>query len=238
MGKKIYATKRTFKDSKRLFKANIGVEKEEREPASEIEGETEIEGERESHWIDFANKEQKDIVHEELNQFGENDEAWQKLVVKGDNNVLLYTKGAVSSIYLMPREAKDRFKVLMGNPGLRHFGLFLGNFKGTQFNLSMEGISELVKANSVTKNWIKLNDDGEKSFLYGQDIKKEDLQAVSPRGITHDRGICVVMNARGECLGIGKLEADDHLLRHVSDTDVLISNIVDKGMYLRNQDKS
>lgn len=237
MGKKTQATRRPSKDTKRLFKGDLVVKARDRDREGETGGEAEQAPERESHWIEFATKEQKDIVHEELNQFGTNDEPWQKLVVKGDSNVLLYTKGANSSIYLMPREAKDRFKVLMGNPGLRHFGLFLGNFKGTQFNISMEGMSELVKAGGVSKNWIKLNDDGEKSFLYGQDIKKEDLQSVCDRGITHDRLICVVMNARGECLGIGKLEADDHMLRHVSDTDVLVSNIVDKGMYLRNQDK-
>jgi len=233
-----YETKRPPKDMKRLFKGDVGVEVKERGFEGESDGEGESIPERESHWIEFANKEQKDLVHQELNQFSNNDEAWQKLVVKGDNNVLLYTKGANTSIYLMPREAKDRFKVLMGNPGLRHFGLYLGNFKGTQFNLSMEGMSELVKAGGVSSNWVKLNEDGEKSFLYGQDIKKEDLQAVSARGITHDRGICIVMNAMGECLGIGKLEADDHTLRRVSDTDVLVSNIVDKGMYLRNQDKT
>jgi ribosome biogenesis protein Nip4 len=230
--------KRAPKETKRLFKDDIEVKAKAIDREGEDQGEGEEIPERESHWIEFANKEQKDIVHEELNQYGNGDEPWQNLVVKGDNNVLLFTKGANTSIYLMPREAKDRFKVLMGNPGLRHFGLFLGNFKGTQFNLSMEGMSELAKTGGISSNWVKLNEDGEKSFLYGQSIKKEDLQAVSPRGITHDRGICAVLNALGECLGIGKLEADDHMLRRVSDTDVIIAHVVDKGMYLRNQDKA
>ncbi|NMC08644.1 MAG: hypothetical protein GYA24_25770 [Candidatus Lokiarchaeota archaeon] len=192
---------------------------------------------RESHWIDFATKEQKDIVHEEINMFGNGDEPWQALVVRGDNNVFLYQKGTFTSIHLMPKEAKDRFKGLMGNPGLKHFGLFLGMFKGNQFNLSIEGASELARSGTVARNWIKLGTDGEKSFLYGQDIKKAMLQEVCPRGITHDRGICIILNARGECLGIGKLEAQDPRLVRVSDEDVLVKNIVDRGVYLRDQNR-
>nr|MDO8085155.1 hypothetical protein [Candidatus Sigynarchaeum springense] len=196
-----------------------------------------VEKERESHWIDFATKEQKDIVHEEVNMFGDGDGAWEALVVRGDNNVFHYQKGNFTSIHLMPREAKDRFKVLMGNPGLKHFGLFLGMFKGNQFNLSLEGAAELVRRGAATRNWIKLSDDGEKSFLYGQDIKKPALQEVCPRGITHDRGICIVLNARGECLGLGKLEARDPRLVKVSDDEILVKHVVDRGVYLRDQDR-
>ncbi len=195
------------------------------------------EKEHESHWIDFATKEQKDIVHAEVNMFGDGDGAWEALVVKGDNNVFHYQKGTFTSIHLMPRDAKDRFKVLMGNPGLKHFGLFLGMFKGSQFNLSLEGASELAKRGGLAMNWIKLNDEGEKSFLYGQDIKKPALQEICPRGITHDRGICIILNARGECIGVGKLEARDPRLVRVSDDEILVKNVVDRGVYLRDQDR-
>jgi ribosome biogenesis protein Nip4 len=192
------------------------------------------EKDRESHWIDFASKEQKDIVHEEVNMFGEGDEPWEALVVRGDNNMFFYQKGTFTSIHLLPRDAKDRFKGLMGNPGLKHFGLFLGMFHGT-FNLSLEGASELAKRGGLLRNWIKLNDEGEKSFLYGQDIKKPMLQEVCPRGITHNRGICIVLNARGECIGVGKLEAKDPRLVRVDDDEVIIKNVVDRGVYLRDQ---
>ncbi len=194
------------------------------------------EKDRESHWIEFASKEQKDIVHEEVNMFGEGDEPWEMLVVKGDSNIFFYQKGTFTSIHLLPRDAKDRFKGLMGNPGLKHFGLFLGMFHGT-FNLSLEGASELARRGGLRRNWIKLSDEGEKSFLYGQDIKKPMLQEVCPRGITHDRGICVVLNARGECIGIGKLEARDPRLVKVADDEVIIKNVVDRGVYLRDQDR-
>ncbi|MBN2152904.1 MAG: hypothetical protein JW839_15740, partial [Candidatus Lokiarchaeota archaeon] len=195
------------------------------------------EKEREQHWIDFATKEQKDVVHEEVSMFGDGDGAWEALVVRGDNNVFHYQKGTFTSIHLLPRDAKDRFKGIMGNPGLKHFGLFLGMLKGSQFNLSLEGASELARWGGVARNWIKLSDEGEKSFLYGQNIQKPALQEVCPRGITHNRGICIVLNARGECLGLGKLEAQDPRLVRVSDDEILVTNLVDRGIYLRDQER-
>jgi ribosome biogenesis protein Nip4 len=120
---------------------------------------------------------------------------------------------------------------------LKHFGLFIGMFKGTQFNLSMEGASELAKRGAISRNWIVLSDVGEKSFLYGQDITKPMLQEVCPRGITHNRGICIILNARGECIGMGKLEAQDPRLVRVADDEVIVKNVVDRGVYLRDQDR-
>nr|MDO8113815.1 hypothetical protein [Candidatus Sigynarchaeota archaeon] len=248
MGKKfVKRVPRAVREPEPGFDNDPGARKQKAYQKASRQAEQEFDGEmdnvdqeqpeRESHWIDFAAKEQKDIVHEELNQFGNGDEPWQVLVVKGDNNIFLYSKGSNTSIYLMPREAKDRFKPLMGNPGLRYFGLYLGNFKGDQFNLSLEGATELAKSGAARKNWVKLNDEGEKSFLYGQDIKKADLHSVCERGITHNRGICLVLNALGECIGIGKLEARDPTFKKVSDEEILVKNVVDRGVYLRNQNR-
>jgi ribosome biogenesis protein Nip4 len=195
------------------------------------------EPEKERHWIEFASKELKDLVHAELSSYGDSDAVWQALVVKGDNNVFTYTKGAFYSVHLLPRAGKDRFKFLMGNPGLIHFGLFLGMLKKDQFNLSLEGADMLVKSGAMTRNWIILNEEGEKAFLYGQDVKKEHLGRLARGGISHDRGICIVMNELNECLGVGKLVALDPFLKKIDDEEVLVKNVVDKGIFLRNQEK-
>lgn len=192
-----------------------------------------------THWIDFASKEQKDAIHAEINMFGKGDGAWQAVIVKSDSNVLTYKKGDFWSVHLLPRDAKDRFKGLMGNPGLKHFGLFLGLLKQEgegkhQFNLSLEGASELVRA-CAPMNWVRVNDAGEKSFLYGQDIKKEHVAGLVARGISHPRGICLVVNGDDACLGIGRLACDDPTIGSASPDDVVIKNVVDKGVYLRAQ---
>ena len=190
-----------------------------------------------SHWIDFATKEHKNLVHYELNMYGNHDQAWQEVVVKGNNNIFSYRKDDFWSIHILPRDCKDRFKKLMGNPGLKHFGLFLGLFKGDLFNLSIEGADAIARSGIQLRNWIKTTDAGERSFLYGNDLKGEDIASVHKGGIAHDRGICLVLNEGDECIGLGKLQARDPTLSSCSDKEVVIRNIIDKGIYLRNQDK-
>ncbi len=192
-------------------------------------------GPKVQHWIDFASKEHKDIVHAEINMFGRKDGPWDAVVVRTDSNVYTYTKGDFSSVHALPRVAKDRFKDLMGNPGLNHFGLFLGLLKTDQFNVSLECASLMCACGVVTKNWVRLTPDGEKSFLYGQDVKKAHVAVVATGGITHDRGICIVVNEAEECLGVGQLATEDPAFKSNEDEDIVLKNVVDKGIYLRAQ---
>ncbi|MHA1680689.1 MAG: hypothetical protein ACTSUE_06760 [Promethearchaeota archaeon] len=186
-----------------------------------------------SHWIDFATKEEKDLIHEEINMFGRMDEPWQALVAKNDVNIFVYRKKDLNEVHLLPRVGKVRFKKLMGNPGLEYFGLFAGYLLENEMRLSMEGASEVARNGGVSANFVKLTDEGEKSFLYGNDLKKETLLEVPPDGITHDRGICLVLNSHGEFIGIGRLACQDPTFESVQDEDIIITNLVDNGLYLR-----
>ncbi|MFX0101910.1 MAG: hypothetical protein ACFFCS_20260, partial [Candidatus Hodarchaeota archaeon] len=101
-------------------------------------------------------------------------------------------------------------------------------------NLSLEGVSELVNSKACTRNWIKLTEEGEKSFLYGQGIEKSHVDCLDHKGITHDRGACVILSKQGECLGIGMVIVDDPYLNKVPE-GMIIRNVVDRGLYLRNR---
>lgn len=189
--------------------------------------------EMDSHWIDFASKEEKDTIHEEINMFGTKDEPWQALVVKNDVYIFIYRKGNMEEVHLMPRGGKDRFKGLMGNPGLEYFGLFIGFLKGDQFNLSLEGGAELVRKGGCSRNYVKLTWKGEKSFLYGNDIHKEEVKEVGNSMIDHDRGICLVLNNTSEFIGIAKLVHQDPSFETAAPDDQVLRTLVDNGMYLR-----
>ncbi|MHA1371206.1 MAG: hypothetical protein ACTSWN_12825 [Promethearchaeota archaeon] len=189
-----------------------------------------------THWISFATKDEKDLIRSEVNMFGVLDEAWNALVVRPDCHLYTYKKGSIWSAHLFPRDAKDRLKVLMGNPGLIHFGLYIGMLKKNQFNISLEGASELVRNGGLSRNFVKLDADGTKSTLYGQDIKKKYVVRVSDEGIFHDRRICLVLDKSGNLIGIGKVKVSDPFLESSEPDDPVIKIIADKGLYLRAQD--
>ncbi|MHA1849556.1 MAG: hypothetical protein ACTSXU_18070 [Promethearchaeota archaeon] len=186
-----------------------------------------------AHWIAFASKEEKDLLHEELNLFGEGDEVWRSLIEKNNANIYIFNKGNFKRVHLLFRKYKQQFKHLMGHPGLVDFGLFLGISKDGQFNVSIEGASEIVRSGSCSRNYVVLSESGEKSFLYGNDVKKKDVKGLPRKGITHDRGICLILNANKDCLGVGKLQVDDSHLKDPDEDTIVLRNLVDKGLYLR-----
>ncbi|MBU6998210.1 MAG: hypothetical protein HXS41_12745 [Theionarchaea archaeon] len=85
---------------------------------------------------------------------------------------------------------------------------------GEEFEPSVE-IAGLISEYTNTKTVI--SEEGEKLFSYGRDVFLNNIM----KG--EEGGLRVVVNERGEVLGLGRFEGD------------MLENVVDKGFYLRGK---
>jgi 60S ribosome subunit biogenesis protein NIP7 len=81
--------------------------------------------------------------------------------------------------------------------------------------------------------FVNLNDYGEKSFLYGNDVLKKMVQKSSNTLMKED--FLLILNSQKEILGLGLSLVNNETLSYLKPSDVLAINIIDKGSYLRKK---
>jgi len=109
-------------------------------------------------------------------------------------------------------------------------GLHLGTLRRRGLRLSLQG-AVLVVGESH-RRVVRVNQKAESLFLYGRDIFGESVLEAMPDLRQND--VCIVGNADGEALGLGRLEVSGNRLTELR---VVIANISDLGQYLRTENK-
>lgn len=106
------------------------------------------------------------------------------------------------------------------NPDVHRLGIFFGETKGKHFQASLPLLEEL-SAHSNKKAII--DSEAEWLFLCGRDVFGEHIRSAAPTA----SGFVLVENELGENLGLGKMGPGGS-----------ITNIIDRGDYLRREKRS
>ncbi len=129
------------------------------------------------------------------------------------DKILLMTMNGRREVYATTREVENVKKAMQRDP--YSVGLYIGEIKKGRFFLGLEGAYFLA---SHTEKKVVVDENAEQLVLYGRDVFSKsvvDFSACRPG----DR--CLMVNTRGEPLGIGLVEDD------------MIKNLMDRGWYLR-----
>ncbi len=113
-------------------------------------------------------------------------------------------------------------------------GLFFGLIKKGEFLLSIEGAEFLYISNFFTDfKKLILNENGEKSILYGNNILKKML-VHSPIDLKKT-DFLLLLNENDEILGLGFSQTNNEQILNLKPSDLIALNLSDKGYYLRQQ---
>jgi len=111
-------------------------------------------------------------------------------------------------------------------------GLYFGFIKKGVFYFSIEGVEHLLKSGIFTdfkRLWI--NERGEKSFLYGNNILKK-MVIKSPNNLK-EKDFLIILNQFDELIGLGISRTDTEKIIHLKPNGIFSLNLSDKGQYLR-----
>ena len=113
-------------------------------------------------------------------------------------------------------------------------GLFFGFIKKGFFYFSIEGVEYIYK-NGIFTNFkqLNLNESGEKSVLYGNNILKRMVRK-SPSNL-EEKDFLLLFNEFNEIIGLGISRVNNDTISSLKPKDVFAININDKGRYLRKR---
>lgn len=147
------------------------------------------------------------------------------LLIKSKQEVFLINKKVYATVKnILHSKFKKKVKYL---------GIKFGTFTNTSFMLDIEVACSLLKQNYTFLNKVKINDIGEKLFLYGHNLFKKSILSFSPR--IKKGSLVFVLNSFDECLGIGRALSNFKFFNRFHENKVVIKNIVDRGIYLRTE---
>jgi ribosome biogenesis protein Nip4 len=136
------------------------------------------------------------------------------------------------SIYIISTKHQKLIEQLDKNTQITSGGLYFGFFKKESFRLSLEGAEFLVNSERLIEDQILIIDaNGEKSVLYGNDIKKGNVINI-PANLRKD-DLLVIMNEQNEFCAIAQSLINKQVFTRINPRDNIALNLIDKGYYLR-----
>ena len=139
---------------------------------------------------------------------------------------------AYPSIYLITNEQQkiiDESNIIYG---IYTAGLYFGLIKRGIFYFSIEGAEYLYKSGIYTDfKQLILNESGEKSFLYGNNILKK-MVTKSPTNLK-EKDFLIILNKFDEIIGLGLSRTNNEKMVHLKPKNIIAINLSDKGQYLR-----
>jgi ribosome biogenesis protein Nip4 len=138
------------------------------------------------------------------------------------------------SIYLVTQQQHDFIKTLGDYSDIYSAGLYIGFIKEGKFLVSLEFLEFLKQQGFLIgiKNII-VNESGERSVLYGNNITKEMILSFSKDLKKNDD--VIILNQYNELLAFGKYSADKEDILLLNAQGRVAINIVDIGNYLRKK---
>ena len=143
----------------------------------------------------------------------------------------LEAKSKFPSIFLI---SKDQLKILqtLENDKISSAGLYFGFIKKGNFYISLEGAEFLYNINLFSDlKRIHLNDKGEKSILYGNNILKIMIRAI-PSSLKQNE-ILLVFNRNDEIIALAQSKYNYQNIQKLKPKEIVAINLNDKGYYLR-----
>lgn len=140
------------------------------------------------------------------------------------------------TIYLIPSNLTKIMNMVTPilNASINSAGLYFGFIKKNQFFLSLEGTEYLFKEGAyLDNNLIQVNEDGEKSILYGNNVLKTMIAKISPSVKKND--FLLVFNQKSELIAIARSQLDCFSIENLNPKAIVALNLIDKGYYLRKK---
>lgn len=111
-------------------------------------------------------------------------------------------------------------------------GLYFGFIKKSMFYLSLDGAEYLYHSGIFCEfQQLHVNEDGEKSILYGNNILKS-MMVKAPSNLK-EKDFLLVFNELKEIIAIAQSQVNYKNLQKIKPKDVIAINLRDKGLYLR-----
>lgn len=137
-------------------------------------------------------------------------------------------------MFLVPKEFKEIICEQNKNSEIISAGLYFGFIKKGEFLLSLEGAEYFHKLDAFSKNQIiKVNINGEKSILYGNNVLKEVILE-TPQDLKKN-DFLLVFNQSNELIAIALSKCDYLTSRNLKPKGLFALNLTDKGYYLRKK---
>jgi ribosome biogenesis protein Nip4 len=144
----------------------------------------------------------------------------------------LSNKYKLPTIYLVSSNIAKDLNTVKSYVDIIAAGLYFGFIKKDSFIISLEAVGFFQGCFSqgqvlyVTKK-------GEKSVLYGNQILKKMISKI-PKNMKRNDFI-LIFNQEKEMISIAKSEVSNSIYQKLKENDIVASNLVDKGIYLRRK---
>ena len=143
------------------------------------------------------------------------------------------TKNKFPNIFMISKDHKYLFRSL-NNDKIISAGLYFGFIKKGTFYLSLEGAEFLYKNNMLSDlKRLHVNDKGEKSILYGNNILKNMIIKSPPNLKRED--FLLIFNKIDEVIALGRSSIDKENIQNLKPFEVVAFNLSDKGYHLRKK---
>jgi len=144
------------------------------------------------------------------------------------------TKSNFPLIYLVPHENSYILEEKLQNENIITAGIYFGFIKKGIFHLSLEG-TDFLRSQQIlpNSNKITINEEGEKSILYGNDILKSVITMIPPD--LKKNNLLAVFNQENEIIAIARATIDYSSFQNLNLNQKVAQNLVDKGYYLRKR---
>ncbi len=137
-------------------------------------------------------------------------------------------------IFFVSEETKNLIDRIKNKGKIESGGIYFGFLKKGKFYLSLEGAEYLYKNRIFPESQtVFVNDKGEKSILYGNDLKKRMAKRYSEKLSKGDS--ILILNKLGEVCALGLTKLNGYAIKKKSEDDEspIALTLIDKGYYLR-----
>lgn len=138
------------------------------------------------------------------------------------------------SIYLLSNDFLKGLDLIEVKTKIYSVGLYFGFIKKGNFYISLEGAEFLYKQGTLSDlKRLHLNNKGEKSVLYGNNILKKTV--IKTPSNLQKGDFLLICNKLNEILAIAQSKVNNKNLQNLKPNEVIAFNLSDKGMYLREK---
>ncbi len=136
------------------------------------------------------------------------------------------------TIYLISNESLKRLDSIELKIKIYSAGLYFGFIKKGDFYVSLEGAEFLYKQGILSEaKRVHLNNKGEKSVLYGNNILKNMVIKIPSNLEKGD--LLLIFNKLNEIIAIAQSKFNSKVLEDLKPKDIMAITLSDKGIYLR-----
>jgi ribosome biogenesis protein Nip4 len=137
-------------------------------------------------------------------------------------------------IYLVSCENSNILEEGLKYENIHTAGIYFGFIKKGIFYLSLEGAEFLHNQQVLpNSNKITINEEGEKSILYGNDVLKSVITMIPSK--LKKNNLLAVFNQKNEIIAIARAMIDSTSFKNLKLSQKVAQNLVDKGYYLRKR---